>query len=57
MIKYYQYTNTVFKDYVANTVFNIVIPAYFGQKKLYIIPDRLKIKSLIYIYFGPKGII
>ena len=52
--KVYQYTNTVFKDYVANTVFNTAIPAYFGQKKcatsaLRTIPHTLKFKSLIYI--------
>jgi len=54
MIKYYQYTNTVFKDYVANTVFNTAIPAYFGQKKcatsaLRTIHHVQKLKSLIYI--------
>ena len=61
--KVYQYTNTVFKDYVANTVFkdyvantvfNTAIPTYFGQKKcatsaLRKIPHTLKAKSLIYI--------
>ena len=40
--KIYQYTNTVFEDYVANTVFEDYVantvfhtanPAYFGQKK------------------------
>jgi len=52
--KVYQYTNTVFKDYVTNTVFNTSIPTYFGQKKcatsaLRKIPHTLKAKSLIYI--------
>ena len=52
--KVYQYTNTVFKDYGANTVFNTAIPAYFGQKKcttsaLRTIPHTLKLKSLIYM--------
>ena len=52
--KVYQYTNTVFKKYVANTVFNTAIPAYFGQKKcatsaLRTIPHTPKVKSLIYI--------
>ena len=52
--KVYQYTNTVFKDYVANTVFNTAIPAYFGQKKcatsaLRTIRHALKLKPLIYI--------
>ena len=32
--KVYQYTNTVFKDYVANTVFNTAIPAYFWAEKV-----------------------
>ena len=32
--KVYQYTNTVFKDYVANTVFNTAIPAYFWVEKV-----------------------
>ncbi len=54
MIKYYQYTNTVFKDYVANTVFNTAIPVYFGHKKcatsaLRTIRHVQKLKSLIYI--------
>ena len=53
--KVYQYTNTVFEDYVADTVFNTVIPAHFGQKKcaksaLRTLPHTLKVKSLIYIY-------
>ena len=52
--KVYQYTNTVFKDYVANTVFNTAIPAYFGQKKcatsaLRTLRHTPKFKSLIYI--------
>ena len=50
----YQYTNTVFKDYVANTVFNTANPAYFGQKKcatsaLSTIPQAPKVKSFIFI--------
>ena len=32
--KVYQYTNTVFKDYVANTVFNTAIPACFWVEKV-----------------------
>jgi len=32
--KVYQYTNTVFKDYVANTVFNTAIPVYFWKEKV-----------------------
>ena len=52
--KVYKFTNTVFKDYVANTVFNTAIPAYFGQKKcatsaLRKIHHVQKVKSLIYI--------
>ena len=31
--KVYQYANTVFEDYVANTVFKAEIPEHFGQKK------------------------
>jgi len=31
--KVYQYTKTVFEDYVANTVFNTAGPVYFGHKK------------------------
>ena len=42
------------KNYVANTVFNTAIPAYFGQKKcatsaLRTIRHAPKVKSLIYI--------
>ena len=52
--KVYQYTNTVLKDYVVNTVFNAAIPAYFGQKKcatsaLRTLRHTPKFKSLIYI--------
>ena len=32
--KVYQYTNTVFEDYVANTVFNTAIPACFWTEKV-----------------------
>ena len=32
--KVYQYTNTVFKKYVANTVFNTAIPACFWVEKV-----------------------
>tara|TARA_B100001057_G_scaffold131296_1_gene130493 strand:+ start:74 stop:382 length:309 start_codon:yes stop_codon:yes gene_type:complete len=52
--KVYQYTKAVFKDYVANTVLNTAIPAYFGQKKcatnaLNTIHHLRKFKSLVYI--------
>ena len=32
--KVYKFTNTVFKDYVANTVFNTAIPACFWTEKV-----------------------
>ncbi len=51
--KTYRYTNTVFENYVANTVLNTAPPAYFEQKSALgvrcALPHASQIKSLNYI--------
>ena len=46
--KVYQYANTVFEDYVANTVFKAEIPEHLDRKiVLDSIVHTLKFKSLV----------